>query len=422
MLILVVSVGKSPEPIASAIAAKQPDIVVFVASEASGNRSGSVDEVPLILEKARRPKQDYEIVPLEEPDDPEAAFLSLRAAVDRLRAKYPPARFLFDYTGGTKSMTAAVFQCALATPRAELQFMGGRRENLPIVTPGTERPLRIPFDWLLAERQEARLREAWANFDYAAAAKGFRELHEDLGSDDKVPEILRQRLADLAEVSEALDAWDRFRHADAAATLKPLSARHPALRPFAEQAEKAARSPAARILDLRRNAERCAARGRHDDAVARLYRWVEWIAQWRLWDKHQLDTSKMDWPRLSPNVIARAGLGNQHGKGTLSGCVQAWKLVAALEPQEVVESFLSNPFSEQDRKKTGENRLRDMLDLRNQSILAHGELPLGEAEWRKWQGFAEEVQRRVLSPLLRGAGLSAEPPPQLPQDPAALKL
>lgn len=422
MLILVASVGGSPAPIASAIAAKRPDFVVFVASEPRGERPGSADEIPPILEKAQRPKQDHDIVRLDDPDDPEAAFLSLCAAVERVRTNHPRARFVFDYTGGTKSMTSAVFQCALATPGAELQFMGGRRENLQTVKPGTERPSRIPVDWLLAERHEARLRKAWRNFDYAAAAEGFRALHEDLGSDEKAPEALRQRLADLAEVSHAIDLWDRFRHQDAAARLASLQPRLPGLAPFREQSAACVRRTPARILDLWRNAERCAARGRYDDAVARLYRFVEWIAQWRLHEKHGLDASAMVWSRLSAQVIARAELSGQTSKKTLSGAVQAWKLVAALEPQGDVATFLSAPFTGKDPKKTGEHRLRDMLDLRNHSILAHGERPLGEVEWGKWQGFAEELHRRVLSPLLHETGEAAELPRQLPQDPAALGL
>lgn len=422
MLILIASVGGSPAPIASAIAAKRPNYVVFVASEPRGGSPGSADEIPRILEKAQRPKQDHEIVRLHDADDPEAAFLSLRDALVRLRRQHPRARFVFDYTGGTKSMTSAVFQCALATPGAELQFMGGQRENLQTVKPGTERPWRIPIDWLLAERQEARLREAWRNFDYAAAAEGFRSLHENLGSDEKVPEALRQRLADLAEVSQAFDLWDRFRHQEAASSLAFLQPRLPGLAPFREQAAACADRTPARILDLWRNAERCATRGRYDDAVARLYRFVEWIAQWRLHQEHRLDASAMDWSRLCPQVITRAGLSEQTGKKTLSGAVQAWKLVAALEPQGVVATFLSAPFSGKHPRKTGENRLRDMLDLRNHSILAHGERPLGEVDWAKWQEFATELHRRVLAPLLQETGEAAELPRQLPQDPAALGL
>jgi hypothetical protein len=422
VLILIASVGGSAAPIASAIAAKRPEFVLFLASEPQAGRPGSIAEIPGILEKAQRPKQTHQIVCLDDPDDPEVAFLRLREEIMRLRGAHPNARFLFDYTGGTKSMTSAVFQAALAFPGSAVQFMAGRREDLEKVSPGSERPARIPIDWLLAERIEARLREAWRSFDYATAARGCRTLGDDLGADEKAPPETRRRLADLAAASEAFDLWDRFRHSEAAAGLDDLAARLPKLAPFAALARACALHETERLLDLRRNAERCAARGRYDDAVARLYRLTEWIAQWRLAARHGLDASAMDWARVPQNAIARAGLGEQVGKKSLSGCVQAWKLVAALEQGGMVEAFLSGRFPHKDPKKTGEGRLRDVLDLRNNSILAHGARPLDDADWERWQAFAEVLHSKVLLPLLRDAGEAAELPRQLPKDPAALGL
>jgi len=420
-LILIASVGGSPQPVASAIAAKRPDHVLFLASPAIGAQPGSAGQVPDILRLAQRASQAHEVLEAP-PDDPEAIFLALRERLRALRAEHPRARLLFDYTGGTKSMTGALFQAAIATAGAEVQFMLGRRDTLEKVTDGTERPTRIAVDWLVAERSEARLREAWRVFDYATAARGFQRLSEDLGSDEKAPEDARRRLADLAAASRAFDLWDRFRHADAAAELDRLAPRHPGLAPFAAQAKAAAEREPARILDLWRNAERCAARGRYDDAVARLYRLTEWVAQWWLHHRHGLDAGRMDWSRVTAEEIARAGLGDQVGKKTLSGLTQAWKLIAAKEPDGAVARFLTGPFAHRDRHKTGEGRLRDMLDLRNTSILAHGDRPLNEADWQKWQDFAEEMRKAVIAPLLRKADAAADLPPQLPQDPTEIGL
>lgn len=420
-LILIASVGGSPNPIASAIAAKRPDRVLFLATEATGPQPGSAGQVPEILARAQRAQQPHEIVVVP-PDDPEAIFLALRERLAALRAEHPRATLLFDYTGGTKSMTGALFQAAIAMPGGEVQFMLGERDNLDKVRDGTERPVRIATDWLVAERTEARLRAAWKGFEYATAAQGFAALQEELGADEKAPEDLRRRLSDLAEAARAFDLWDRFDHAEATLRLREVAARRPAATPWAERAQACVRSVPARIHDLWRNAERCAARGRYDDAVARLYRLTEWVAQWRLHARHSLDPSTMDWSRVTPQEAARAGLGDQMGKRTLSGLMQAWKLIAAKEPGGVVARFLDGSFSAKDAKKTGEGRLRDMLDLRNRSILAHGERPLAEADWERWRDFAEAMRARVIAPLFREAGWPADPPPQLPQDPATLGL
>jgi hypothetical protein len=418
-LILIASVGGSPQPIASAIAAKRPDFVLFVASPAIGAQPGSAGQVPEILRLAQRPGQSHAVLEVP-PDDPEAIFLALRERLRALCAEHPRARLLFDYTGGTKSMTGALFQAAIATGGAEVQFMLGRRDTLEKVTDGTERPTRIAVDWLIAERSEARLREAWHAFDYATAACGFQRLHEDLGSDEKASQATRQRLADLAAASRAFDLWDRFRHAEAVDILASLAERYPPVATFANHAKTAAEHEPARLLDLWRNAERCAARGRYDDAVARLYRLTEWVAQWWLRHKHGLDAGRMDWSRVTNQEIARAGLGDQRDKETLSGLTQAWKLIAAKEPEGLVARFLNGPFPHKDKKKTGEGRLRDMLELRNKSILAHGERPLDETGWRKWQHFAEAMRDAVLVPLVRRAEQVPDLPPQLPRDPAAL--
>jgi hypothetical protein len=144
-LILIASVGGAEQPVASAIAAKRPDLVLFVASAAIGKQPGSAGKVPDILALAQRPEQKHEILPIP-PDDPEAIFLALRERLEALRREHPKAKLLFDYTGGTKSMTGALFQAAIATEHAEVQFMLGRRDTLEKVTDGTERPTRIAVD------------------------------------------------------------------------------------------------------------------------------------------------------------------------------------------------------------------------------------------------------------------------------------
>jgi len=416
MLILVASVGGSPAPIVTAVASLKPDRVLFVATTAEAGRPGSRDLVPGILEASHYPAARHAILEVP-PDDPEAIFLALRERIRTLSAEHPGARFLFDYTGGTKSMTAALFQCALATPGARLEFMLGQRHSLDRIADGTERPTEIAFDWLVAERTEARLRVAWANHDYAACALGARALCEELGSDEKAPPEARQRLADLADAAEAFDLWDRFRHAKAASALETLASRHPALEAFARDARLCARHEWARLADLLLNAQRCAARGRYDDAVARCYRLVEWTGQWRLKAKHGIDTGAVDWERVSEAEAEAAEITNEKGKKTLSGLVQTLRLLAAKEPGGVVDRFLSSPWQgAKDKRKRGLNRLRDMLELRNHSILAHGEAPLTLEHWEKWTEFLEAWRRDVMVPLLREAGLK-DWPSQLPKAP-----
>ncbi len=389
-------------------------------TEQEGTQPGSADEVPAILEGAQLSAMPHRLLAVPA-DNPEAIFLAVREAVRDLRLQYPKARLVFDYTGGTKSMTSALFQCALATPAAELQFMAGRRENLVQVTPGTERPTRMPIDWLIAERSEARLRDSWRDFAYAECARGAQALLAGLETDEKAPEAARQRLRDLAEAAEAFDLWDRFRHDCAAKRLQPLAQRHSDLKRFADLARRCNGSEPQRIADLWRNAERCAKRGRYDDAVARCYRLIEWVGQWRLWSKHRIDVNAIDWSRITAEEAIAAGIEDRRNSNakTLSGLFQTLKLAAVKEPGGRIDCFLRNPYPgtySGKRGKTGEGRLKDMIERRNKSILAHGTTPLDEQDWQRFAEFMDQFCRCVVSPWLHAAG--ADPnPPQLPAAP-----
>ena len=415
--ILIASVGGSPDPIVSAIRTVQPSHIVFIASPATSGQAGSAAEVPNILARVQDCGASHAVLEVE-PDNPERIFLTLRETIEDLRRRFPRQRLLLDYTGGTKSMTAALFQAAVAY-ELETQFMGGRRDNLRQVTPGTERALRIPIDWIVAERTEARLRAAWRGFGYAECAAGLEGLLENLGSDENASAGV-QRLCDLRDVSRAFDAWDRFRHQDAADGLAALSGRHGTLTEWRGAAARLARDEGARLMDLSHNAGRCAARGRYDDAVARCYRLIEWTAQWHLRREHGIDAGEVDWSRVPDRVLARAKLSEQRGRRTLSGLIQTIQLAAALTEAGPFARFLTAPFPGR-MGKTGEGRLKDMLELRNRSILAHGAAPLDEDDWARFKSFMEHFVSVVLSPLLKAAGLSSHAP-QLPDDPARLGL
>lgn len=416
MKIIVLSVGGSESPLISSLRAHRPDRVLFVASEAGG-APGSAEKIPLILEKAGIPPEKASRLLIPNPDDPEQILLLLREEVRKLTAEHKGAELLFDYTGGTKSMSAALLQCALATPDARLQFMTGKRSNLEKVEDGTERPTPIPIDWLLAERTEGRLRAAWRAYAYGECAKDAARLYDNLESDEKAPPEARERLRDWTESAKAFDAWDRFDHASAHKSLARLAERHADLLPYADLAGRLKEEEGLRILDLWFNAERRAAQGRYDDAAARCYRLIEWTAQWHLRKTHGVDTSHMDWghPELTEDVIAKADLQQQKGKRTLSGLWQTLALITALEPEGAFARFLRQPSGYKD-KDMGK-RLKDILEKRNLSILAHGSKPLSEEDWGKFRNYTEKYVDHLLKPLLKAAELPAHLVRQLPTEP-----
>ena len=118
----------------------------------------------------------------------------------------------------------------------------------------------------------------------------------------------------------------------------------------------------ARLLDLWLNAERRAAQGRYDDAVARVYRMIEWTGQWLLRTKLGADTADFAADLLPLHVLAHP---DGDGKVKL-GLWDAWQVVKSHLKPGPAHDLIANRGSE----------LRDLLRIRNDSILAHGFTPV----------------------------------------------
>ncbi|MGH7087181.1 MAG: TIGR02710 family CRISPR-associated CARF protein, partial [Acetobacteraceae bacterium] len=302
--VLVCTVGGSPAPIVTAILTGKPAHVVFIASEDVAKADGgvqpgsirSLDGPDGILAKAGLGDNwESVVVP---PDQPDVASAAITDALRMLSSRFADAPLIADYTGGTKSMSAALLAAALGVPGVTLQVMAGTRPDLVRVADGTERPFPIVPDFLLIERQTSLLRGAWKSFGYAEAAEGLLELERHLAARPDAPAGLVSRIADLRLLSEAFAAWDRFDHGAARDMLERLSFRHAnwlarwmaALGLILD----AQSGKAARLFDLWRNAERRAARGQYDDAVARCYRLIEATAQFLLETHRGFDTGNLD--------------------------------------------------------------------------------------------------------------------------------
>lgn len=156
----------------------------------------------------------------------------------------------------------------------------------------------------------------------------------------------------------------------------------------------------ARLLDLWRNAERRAAQGRYDDAVARVYRLLEWSAQWLLRSRCGIDTGNVQAEQIPPGM----NLTPNH-KGKISvGLRTAWELLAYYQPDSPASGFF---LAEQ-------NALIGWLKIRNESILAHGFRPVSENDWHN--KTTDWVKTRFLPALLQEMAVVRirELPPQLP--------
>ena len=195
---------------------------------------------------------------------------------------------------------------------------------------------------------------AWDVADYGAALNKLREAREELGVG-----FSETALAERAEV---------------------ISSRVLVHLPFLGKVRKLSMES---VVDMLENARRrIADQGRHDDGVARLYRTVEMFHQWRL-AKRSIDTAKVDWTGVEETVkarfLARTGLAELPPFLDLSRA-------------RTLDRILHDEPAEEDAV------LRDLLQRRNHSILAHGLDPIGEKYAHR---FLEYVDAMVDEPGAR---------------------
>jgi len=414
--ILICTVGGSHQPIGTAIRDLRPDHVCFVCSgkdlgtEKPGSdtqiigkglciKAGANDEkasLPNIPAQTNLAADAYEII-IVPADDLDAAVIAVRAALNRVKEHFPGARIVADYTGGTKSMSAALVLEALEHDGVELQLVTGNRANLIKVQDGTEASTPAIADAVRLNRAMTPYLLAWGRYAYDEAAAGLAGIRSPGNA------VLRSRLARARDLSKAFSAWDRFDHTEALRLLEPyarvvkddLEKHLGALKDLVAESTK---QEPMRLFDLWRNAERRAAQGRYDDAVARVYRLVEWTAQWLLLSRCGIDTADV------PSEMIPFGMDippNRDGKRP-AGLFVAWTLVEKLIDGPA-RTFASDHLP----------ALLGHVQTRNLSILAHGYTPIGREAWEKQRPWLEKIFLPMLLAEAKTVQLHAMPP-QLP--------
>ena len=418
--ILLCTVGSSHEPIIRAIASAAPDYICFICTDRDpeSGKSGSISQVTgkgnvikahfsddkpslaNIPTQANLSPDQFEtcLVPA---DDLDCAVLAVQTALTSLLERFPDAAFIADYTGGTKSMSAALVCAALERDDVDLQLVAGTRADLVKVKSGTEQAVAASAVRMRLQRQMAPYLGAWNRYAYHEAAEGLHGIRTSAGSPD------RSRLNVARNLSEALARWDAFDHVGALDRLESYSARVgpvwptllPTLRMLIQEGNP--RQEPACLWDLWRNAERRASQGKFDDAVARLYRLIEWTAQWQLKVKLGVETADVPANLLPRTITAQPG---PDGK-IKTGLWQSWQ-VAADQLGEPVAGIVGGSAGRE---------LRDLLDIRNRSILAHGFKPVAASDWQRMQTWLEERFLPALDQLSAEVGMKQRPD-QLPAE------
>jgi CRISPR-associated protein (TIGR02710 family) len=390
---LICTVGGSHQPIVTAINELQPEQVIFICTDkdpatgqpgsekqitGKGNCikakfSDENDNLPNIPSQTGLEVGQYQVY-LTPSDDLDGIYQTCVDAIQQAYSQFPNAMISADYTGGTKSMSAGLAMAAMEFPNVQLQLVTGARKDLQKVHDGqyaaTANSQQIRY-----QRQIAPYQQAWQRYAYAEAQAGISQIKPPTSID------IRGQYNQFKDLSKAFAEWDNFNHREAREILGIYAPKLPEnFKTYLAISQRLndtnpQKREAARLWDLYLNAQRRAAQGRYDDAVARVYRLIEWTAQWILESQCNIKTADVAVEQIPEGVHL-----SQNKKGQWqAGLFNAWQLVS-LKTQGVAAEFF----------KTQQDNLSNHLQIRNFSILAHGFEPVSAENWQAFQGWLEQ--------------------------------
>lgn len=416
-----VSVGGTPAPVLHVLRHHRPAHVWYFCSAGSRENADTIQRQLEWHPQAR-------FIEVERFEELGACYRELRRKLPEILAetKVPDAEVLVDYTGGTKTMSAALVLAA-SERFGQFSYVGGQQREkagLGIVVDGKEKVLYQDNPWTaLAIREIERARHLWTGCQFDAAAAVLDEVAL------RVPH--RRRFEAIAKLAAAMAVRHRLAFGLAKTSLDPLQGLLPALFDgrddhdllrFAREAKElcaACSGPMACMKTLLRelldNALRTASQQRFEDAAARLYRAME--LQGQLWlaestgDLFTHGRCRRENTSRIPETIRALAFCQPGNDGDLKFSMeQCFRALAALGHPHA--ATIVTDLDATDGAGKTRSRWRTATEKRNTSILAHGTEPIGR------EGFE---QMKQLATEFLGFDLARETHPIPPLDPRWLE-
>jgi len=359
----------------------KPDEIVFFGSNLSKKTVESIKNQ--YIEEGHDKFLKNKFILIENVDSFDDCFSTIKNSLET----YKNEEVIIDYTSGTKTMTMTAAVCSVLYHKDLILVTGSRGKNA-LVTSKTENIITQNLYKVYDDMLFDEFKKYFNEFRFTAAIKTM----------DKI--VARKDKEAYLKLTQAYRAWDLFNHAECKELLTSLrqlkelknaiSQNIAVLGPLTSPNQR--NNSSQLIADLLNNAKRRGVEQKYDDAVARLYRTVELIAQCILKEKHGIDTSNVEIDKL--NILAKTQMRfKESGGGKITcGLQQSYQLLSYCD-EEIGKKFRDD------------NKLKDLLKRRNYSILAHGLESIKKEEYeellKKTIEFALEAYPEVDSLMVK---------------------
>lgn len=362
------------------IKTSNPDKICFVVTEESRNIT-----FPEVMKYAKNlPEHEFIILDKEEKDDVEKVYKKVKEKIEEfVKGNF---EIVVDFTSGTKAMSAGAVLAGIET-LGNLKYITGEREK-GIVVKGTERAIEMSPVFHIFGRQEKLVKNLFNLYQFDACVRVLESLKKLT-----VKSELVNKIEDYEILAKAYSAWDKFDHEGALNILRGLKRDFIDVsnnKKFLNLLIKAERREEYLIPDLINNVERRMEEGKYDDAVARLYRCIEMIAQYRLKEKYEIDSSDVDTWRLKADLGLEEKIVEKYEKKRDNDKIK----LALNEDLELLKDL-----GDELGKLKDDKLLQDLLSKRNYSILAHGIQPIGKETATKFYDMVVKIAQKVIDDL-----------------------
>lgn len=354
-----------------------PDKIIFFGSEESKKTLEEIKK-QYVKEKGEE-LEKYEFVKIKNIDD----FYECYVSIENKIKEFEGNEVIIDYTSGTKTMTTSAAIIAMLYQK-RLFITSGRRGLNGIVLPGTEevksQNLFAAYDKYLMDKAK----EAFNSYRYEEAKNYLGQI------------VAIEEKNEYLKLVETYDLWDKFNHEKAKERMDELEVKDEVFntnKSFLGRLQSAKKKGEVvekfLIPDLINNAYRRIEEGKYDDAVARLYRCVEMIAQYRLKSVHNLNPSEIKFGDLETTKSIN-NLEKYKDKKNDAGIIK----LAMKNSFELLKDLKDEVGNIIDDKE-----LKELLKKRNLSILAHGIEPVTKEDAEKFYKKVLEISKSVISDL-----------------------